>query len=417
MDVEPITLFSYRADLTGVARLLRESGAAVVFEGPDDDWRKATVTLGKLWRKRKLTLNYKPDYLAGEKGAAQMSGMRGYLSRWPSSPRQAAALGLPTTFRFSLGVIFEPDFDPDGDPRLDLLFRVAALLDAVLFTPSSLRDASGRVLYSALGAEEEDPTAVWPKVRLAMQVEPVAEVDEDEEDAEDESDPRTAQRVARRALALAALSNRAFLEQDPTNAANERERSQLLEWVRAAELEAELEEDEREFLQRPVGTTDPQAAVNAMWRVEGLVVLAWALGCSDLPDHDGLVDLFPLWRSVGLLFADEALDLVREAELPERTELEALKQKLFALHWRLRDFHLHPKTMDFAGFARTCWFGPLDLSGVPLVDGDLAIGGLRIDQADPDLLSAAHSAAQERHLAINWLLHGPETYSDASVAT
>lgn len=73
--------------------------------------------------------------------------------------------------------------------------------------------------------------------------------------------------------------------------------------------------------------------------------------------------------------------------------------------------------MDFEEFARTCWFGPLDITGLPLVDGDLAIKGQRIDLADPDAVRAATSAAQERHQAANWLREGPEEYSNASVAT
>lgn len=35
----------------------------------------------------------------------------------------------------------------------------------------------------------------------------------------------------------------------------------------------------------------------------------------------------------------------------------------------------------------------------------------------PDDNSSAHSAAQERHQAANWLREGPERYSEASVAT
>lgn len=73
--------------------------------------------------------------------------------------------------------------------------------------------------------------------------------------------------------------------------------------------------------------------------------------------------------------------------------------------------------MDFAEFARTCWFGPLDISGLPLVDGDLALHGRRIDQAPPDSIDTALSAARERHQAANWLREGPDRYSDASVAT
>jgi hypothetical protein len=73
--------------------------------------------------------------------------------------------------------------------------------------------------------------------------------------------------------------------------------------------------------------------------------------------------------------------------------------------------------MDFAEFARTCWFGPLDITGLPLVDGDLALQGKRIDRATADAFALAQSIAVERHLAANWLCEGPERYSQAQVNT
>jgi hypothetical protein len=83
----------------------------------------------------------------------------------------------------------------------------------------------------------------------------------------------------------------------------------------------------------------------------------------------------------------------------------------------LRNYHLNPGVMDFAEYARTCWFGPLDVSGIPLVERDLAIQGERLDRAPQEAFASAHSAAQERHQAANWLWEGPERYSEASVAT
>ena len=41
-----------------------------------------------------------------------------------------------------------------GDPRLNVLFAIAELLDGVLFTPSSLRDAHGCILFGAGGESE-----------------------------------------------------------------------------------------------------------------------------------------------------------------------------------------------------------------------------------------------------------------------
>ena len=73
--------------------------------------------------------------------------------------------------------------------------------------------------------------------------------------------------------------------------------------------------------------------------------------------------------------------------------------------------------MDFAEFARTCWFGPHDTTDLELIDNDLALQGQRIDRADDDLFGVCSSAAQERHQAINWLCWGPERYSEADTST
>ena len=44
-----------------------------------------------------------------------MSGMRGYFARFPDTDRKQRVMMLTTSLRFSLGTLFEPDFDPDGD--------------------------------------------------------------------------------------------------------------------------------------------------------------------------------------------------------------------------------------------------------------------------------------------------------------
>src|SRR5262249_39413504 len=135
------------------------------------------------------------------------------------------------------------------------------------------------------------------------------------------------------------------------------------------------------------------------------------------PPHDQVVALNPLWRSLGLLDADAARQLMAAPTLRPREEIGTLRNRLFALHWRLRDYSVNPQSMDFAESARMCWFGPLALTGLPLVDGDLALGGLRIDRAPPEVFSSVHSTVQERHQAANWVWEGPVRYSEASVAT
>src|SRR5262249_50940642 len=151
----------------------------------------------------------------------------------------------------------------------------------------------------------------------------------------------------------------------------------------------------QEALQRPPGKLDRQMQVDSTWRLEGLAVLAWALGRFELPPHDELVSLNPLWQSLGLFDVDTARALLANPALRPREEIGVLRDQLFALHWRLRDFHVNLRVMDFAAFARTCGFGPLDITGLPLVEGDLGLRGARVDQAPPDVFSSAHSAAQE----------------------
>lgn len=157
MATEPITLFSREPDPSGVARLLRTLGA--VIEGPEDDWTRATVVTGNSGNKRTLIFTHDRKYYSPPNWPAQLRGMHGYFSRFPDVPGKERVLALIPTFRFALGTIHDPDFD-DRDERLEVISRVAKSLDAVVFMPSSLRDADGRILLSAGG--KSDPAAVWP---------------------------------------------------------------------------------------------------------------------------------------------------------------------------------------------------------------------------------------------------------------
>jgi hypothetical protein len=423
MAMEPITLFAHIADPARVARKLRELVPTVEIDGPDDSWQNAVVTFGKGKKQRTLTFTHDPAYYGEPSWSTQMSGMRGYFSRFPETDRKERVMMLTTSFRFALGTLFDPDFDPEGDPRLDILFAVAEILDGVLFTPSALRDAHGRILFGSGGEEDEDPDAVWPRVHGAV---PIAsplgaamhEASRRKPPEEDEgAEPPTAERVARRALALTAVTARAILEQDKDNPDTAETYKDLLAWVGDLALDDELEPDEWEVLQRPVGRLDERGQINSTWRLEGLVVLAWALGRFDIPPHDQLVSVNPLWRSLGLLDADAARALLANPTLHDREEIRTLRNRLFALHWRLHSFYLNQDVLDFAEFARTCNFGPLDISSLPLIEGDLTLRGERIDRAPEEVFSSAHSTAQERHQAANWLWEGPALYSQASVAT
>lgn len=73
--------------------------------------------------------------------------------------------------------------------------------------------------------------------------------------------------------------------------------------------------------------------------------------------------------------------------------------------------------MDFDAFARTAWFGPLNIDGIALANSDLSIGGVSIAQAPEDQIRMATSTAMERHRAFNWLLGYDAIYSEVDIST
>jgi hypothetical protein len=219
-------------------------------------------------------------------------------------------------------------------------------------------------------------------------------------EARDDDDPPSAERVARRALALVAVTARGILEQDDPKAEYvQQPHADLKAWVKDIDISEEFEPGERQVVDWPWGALEERQKTDSTWRLEGLVVLAWALKRFEIPPHDEFVQLNLLGRRLGLLNAKAAGEFMAKPDLRTRTEIVTRRNQLFALLWRLRNFHITPNAMDFAEFARNCWFVPLDITGLPMVDGDLEIKGQRIDRDDPDAFRVALSAAQERHQA------------------
>jgi hypothetical protein len=230
--------------------------------------------------------------------------------------------------------------------------------------------------------------------------------------------PPDAKRVARRALCLAAISGRALLEfEEMPREEAEAQRRRILTWAGELALEDELEPLEQKVLEQPLRALPRQAAVDASWRLEGLAVLGWGLGYFELPAYDELVRAQTLLPATGFMDLNRAVDIVAAPALLPVEELRELQQQCFAIHWRLRNFQLDKKSMDFRTFARECWFGPLDISAVRFCDNDLALGEVAIGQAEPQEFQKALSSAKERHLAINWLVDGGELYSETDTST
>ena len=446
---EPVTIFAPKRDPAAVAAVVRELAPDAHVPLPNTP---PGVDAGAVWKQiivpgrrsllrgrgPSLVLVNDPAYYSEPEWSTQMRGFTAYLLRWPRNERTKEVMSLITALTFAVAIppehrTFDLDNPIADDAHARIVSAVARRLDAVLFTPTSLRDADGRVIVSASG--RSDPAAVVPNVPAAF-VDPVtgrpavrlpADVtfsllgpNTEPQPGDADPLPPPPPRVAARVLALAAASARALLEQEDRNDPGvEQARQNILRWVDDVGIRDELEPDEAQLLQLPLGAPERQDVINQTWRVEGLAVLAWALQRLPLPPHDRPVDPGQVLPAVGLLRADRAKALLSEPPLRPRDELAAMQTRLLAIHWRLRDFGLRPRVMNFRKFCdgRTAWLGEVDLAGVQLVGDDLALGDHAIAKAPKELFHATRSAATERHQAINWLVDGGDSYADTDVST
>lgn len=237
-----------------------------------------------------------------------------------------------------------------------------------------------------------------------------------DEELEEEMEPPSADRVAARALALAAVAARGIMEQDAGQDGVESLRQRIISWSASVGLDEELEEQELALLNTPLGELEHQSAVDAVWRFEGLAVLAWALIHVELPAYDSLSNPRELLRSVGFL-SERPPTILENPRLRSTDEIARWALTYLSYHWRLREFWVNPGRLELAQFVAEVTWAPLTVDELRLIDGDLSICGHRIDLAPAEVLRKMSSIAHERHLAFNWLLGHHPTYSEVTTDT
>lgn len=412
---EPFNVFSHRIDAPGVIGACRDMGCEVHVVGPEDDWREITVLGPKkfLRRRPKLRISHDSKFYDRPEWPGYVAGLADYVSRFTHVPRQAEILRVVRSFRFCLAF---PDHNlciVSDDERVAWVHAVCRQLEGILFLPSMLLDAAGRLLVSANG--RFDPAAELPSVPPQTDD---PELDEFEPESELEATPPTADRVARRAIALAAVGNRGLIENEGhTLEAPEESRQAMLDWIRDSGVDDELEPEEWEVLQRPFGKLDSREIIDAVWRLEGLAVLLWALGLYELPPYDELVAPSELFELVGIFDPDTARDIIAKAKLRTNEELASYSNHAAMAHWRFRNFWLRPVPVDFVAYSKGCWIGTFDITRFRISGGDVMVGQREISKADPESVTTCQSIAQERHLAINWLVGSSELYSKTDTST
>lgn len=235
---------------------------------------------------------------------------------------------------------------------------------------------------------------------------------------EDDLIPPCADRVAARALVLAAVSFRGLIENEKDSDERQAEfvRKRIVNWLQKIEVSNELESIETALRATPVGELDRRATIDATWRSEGLAVLAWALHRSILPPVHVICEPNNIAKALGFLEDRRQTPLV-SPDLRDSNEIRHWANTYLTLHWRLRQFSLKPGEMDFASYVATCKWVEMTLADLKVVDRDLAINGIRIDRLDQNTLRSTISIVRERRIALDWLLGFETQYSGVTTDT
>lgn len=219
-------------------------------------------------------------------------------------------------------------------------------------------------------------------------------------------------RVACRALVLAAVVCRGFIEAEAKNPETVALQARLLEWITKSDLWDEAEPHEAKLLRTPIGGLTPNEVVKVTWCVEGLAILAWALGQMEIPPHDQMINPNDAADAVYFL-RDDAAELIRASLMRNVEELSAAREFFYALHSRLSDFLRNAGSKDFSRWIEKSWIHTLRLDAARLfVDNDLALDDRPISEAKNERVQECAHIAYQRHKASIWLLGRYPVYSE-----
>lgn len=403
MSFPPINIFSHRRDAEAtLAQLTKLAPNIKVTRRSDSVWQKAEIEIKRGWFKKPLTMqvNHDPDYYTGDGWQAQLSGMQGYFGTFTGAEQRPDLFTYLPHLNFAFNFILDPE-PAEGDPRWDIVFKMAEVVQGVVFLPGQLLDSAGRVILSQEG--DHDPEAQVPAVK-GVNTEPLIQNESD-----DCVDPPTLERVVRRFILLSRMAMRGFMETDPSA---EPARQDMVQHLKSHGTWSEAELWEIRAMETRIGSLPEKDQWSLTWKTEGALVLAWSLGLTALPEYDQEGNIQDL-RSITQAIEDGTATLA----LRSRAEMEKLDAQLLAIHWRVRQFYTKREAMDFAAFAPTAWFGPLDLSLARLTNNDLDIHGFPISECDEESWRRVSGIMEERRKALNWLLGGSAIYSECDTST
>jgi hypothetical protein len=165
-----------------------------------------------------------------------------------------------------------------------------------------------------------------------------------------------------------------------------------------------LAEWESTAIMTPVGNLGGDVVTRAQRAVEGIPLLAWALGESDFPRHDRKVDPVETAKAAGLL-ATDAAEWCADLKLRGRRSIRAARELLYDVHVRLRNrLSMHPQVTQFDRWVEAATLEPLGLLRAAIVAGaDFAIGGRPVSGLADDVVRPIEWVTGARQRAAIWL--------------
>lgn len=153
-----------------------------------------------------------------------------------------------------------------------------------------------------------------------------------EKETDSEMELRSADEVAKRILALIAVTERVY-EQPPVT---------IEKWVKHHSIHQYFSPDEQQFFYNGTITDQEKAAFS--WKAEAMVPLIWSLGgISELPPLNEKIDLSTIKMIENALVNPELF--IKSAKLRNKQEIMNAEADLYHQHWRVRDADLFDKQM------------------------------------------------------------------------
>jgi Domain of unknown function (DUF4272) len=216
------------------------------------------------------------------------------------------------------------------------------------------------------------------------------------------------------ALGQCYLACRAMIDGDPDPGALEMA-GKILPLTRESGIYESYQPAERRLLHAPWGSLPRRERLALSWAVEGVAVLAWALGKAPLPPFDTRCEGAPVGSSLGL-FQHESPQVIRAATLRDPAEIETRAHTYEALSWRLARFLESRHRIDFASRLPNYNSPHLLAGGFTLLeDGDLSVDGAPLVEISEERLGEICTIVRQRHKAFRWLLGYEKNYAVTTI--